>query len=685
MAANAAFFAGASQFSIHSFNSQQTNNVPSPDLDPALLILHKNRALEACHTSKTSLNAAKCKEGTQVEVIEDMTTWADDVLDDPDPPPESILWLRGPAGGGKTCILRTVADIYYGNQSLAGVYFFSTRVAGLDNEAPFIATLASYLIEAIPALFKPVLETIRSNPTIFDQSLEYQLEKLISNHILSIPSESPTPRLLIIDGFDECRDPAERAHLLRIIHSLVTPPHSFRVIIASRPEFDIRTAFKRPHLKSVTRILRLESYDTSEEIHRYLADEFVRIRDTHPAKNSIPLEWPGQDTLEGLTDRSSGIWAYPSTVIKYVCNPHRHPVEQLKHVIDASSNASSGRPFAELDALYDVVLSPPDTDIPLMKQLLHIIVEVTHLGDSHILLPSTLDDLLQLEKGTTEITLCDLHSVLSAADPDRPYVHFHHKSLEDYLCSPERSGNLHQSREDTWADLMTVCTLYLQRWNSKLMDPNAAFNELESDLPIIDDSIGTMSTSNSITSTHTQGDTSAHQRPAETSPKLESVEPGELANVYSTPEPITTSPSARLPDLTNPTRDDVAAHSNSPPKIVSSKLGTGEGGSVGLAAEPVAATSLSQAPSSSIPVSAQVVLDAPIGLLPWQTPPDLDAGEATDAHPTPLAEPRLVDSELFVELAGPIFNWLVLPILVVSFAIYIFMQTDVTSDMCVCV
>ncbi|KAJ2912733.1 hypothetical protein MD484_g7682, partial [Candolleomyces efflorescens] len=485
MAANTTFFAGAHHFNIQGsqFTTTQTTIIRSLDLDPALQILHKNRALEACHTSKTAANAAKCKEGTQVEVIEDITAWVDDVLDDPDPLAESILWLRGPAGGGKTCILRTVACIYQDRQELAGVYFFSTRVAGLDIEAPVIATFVSHLIEVVPALDQPVLHTIRSNPSIFEQSLEYQLEKLLSNHIPFIPTEPPAPRILIIDGLDECRDPRERAHLLGLIHCLVTPPHSFRVIMASRPEFDIRTAFDRPPLDSITKILHLEDYDTSEEIYQYLTDEFARISDTHPAKQSIPSGWPGKDTLHALTGKSSGIWAYPSAIVKYVDNPRRHPVGLLKQVIDASPNASSGRPFAELDALYEIVLNPPDVDILLMKRLLHIVIELTRMGFSSacdLRSTSALDKLLSLEMGTTEITLCDLHSVLSITeDSDHPNICFYHKSLEDYLRAPERSGKLYQSQEDTLADLLTVCTHHLQRWNGILLASNANIEELD--------------------------------------------------------------------------------------------------------------------------------------------------------------------------------------------------------------
>jgi hypothetical protein len=445
--------------------------------------------LEATHTSKTAASAPKCKPGTRVKAIEDITNWADDVPVDPNSSEEveveveveSVLWFRGPAGAGKTCIMREVTRICRKKGKLVGDYFFSTRVPNLDNEAPFVATIVSHLIEAIPALDYPVLQTIKSNPTIFEQSLEFQIEKLISKSTTSIHQQIPAPRILVIDGFDECRDIEQRAHLLQLIHSLVIPPHSFRVIIASRPELDIRTAFDRPPLKSITKILHLENYEASGEIYQYLSDEFTRIRETHPAKQSIPAEWPGQTTLHALTDKSSGGYVYPSVVIKYVDNPRRHPVELLRHVLNTSSTASSQRPFAELDSLYEIILNPPDVNIPLMKRLLHLTIEITRTGSEFevpnssrkILSAPCLDELLSLENGTTEITLCDLHSVLSVTNVEQPWIYFHHKSLEDYLCSPERAGNLYQSQADTHSDIFTVCTHNLELWNQRLVSPIA--------------------------------------------------------------------------------------------------------------------------------------------------------------------------------------------------------------------
>jgi hypothetical protein len=260
--------------------------------------------------------------------------------------------------------------------------------------------------------------------------------------------------------------------------------------MASRPEYDIRTAFNRAPLKSITKILRLEEYEVSGEIYQYLSDEFARIREDHPAEQSIPSDWPGEATLRALTDKSSGIWAYPSTVIKYVDNPRRHPIELLGDVLDASSTASSGRPFAELDTLYKIILNPPDIDILLMKRLLHLTIEITRSGSAtkprtralsqQILSAPRFDEFLSLASGTTEMTFCDLHSVLSVTeDSNRPWIYFHHKSLEDYLCSPERAGDLYQSQEDTHFDILTVCFRNLKLWNQKLASPNADFQDVD--------------------------------------------------------------------------------------------------------------------------------------------------------------------------------------------------------------
>ncbi|KAJ2929099.1 hypothetical protein H1R20_g7993, partial [Candolleomyces eurysporus] len=454
-------------------------------IDPALEILHRYRALEATHTSKTAASAPKCKPGTRFKTVEDIMRWATGLGAVSTPTPDSgksVMWLQGPAGAGKTCIMREVTRLCSRDGVLAGVYFFSTRVPGLDDEAPFVATIVSQLITDIPALNFSVLGFIRSNPTVFEQSLDLQLEKLILDQFASIPPpQSTAPKILIVDGLDECRIQEQRKHILQLLHYLVTSPFPFRVIIASRPEFDLRTAFSQNPFKLNTKILHLEEYDADWDIYNLLSDEFLRIRETHPAKEYLPSDWPGRVTLRTLTEKSSGIFAYPSTVMRYVDNPRRNPVQLLEHILQAPSTASSGRPFVELDALYETILNPPDTDIVLIKRLLHVIMEITCSGflkpsgsftlrsrilpriQSKPLSAHHLDEFLFLDRGTTKTTLCDLHSLLSIPSPDfsgpksdSEHIRFHHKSLEDYLHSPERGGRNYQAQRETLSDILVA-------------------------------------------------------------------------------------------------------------------------------------------------------------------------------------------------------------------------------------
>lgn len=97
------------------------------------------------------------------------------------------------------------------------------------------------------------------------------------------------------------------------------------------------------------------------------------------------------------------------------------------------SLSDAQNPFAELDTLYTLILHPLEVDFPLMKQLLHAILRIR---ESVTL--SFLDDFLQLSAGTAGATLYDLHSILCFSSPNsNGTIHFHQKSLKDFLSSSE--------------------------------------------------------------------------------------------------------------------------------------------------------------------------------------------------------------------------------------------------------
>jgi hypothetical protein len=62
--------------------------------------------------------------------------------------------------------------------------------------------------------------------------------------------------------------------------------------------------------------------------------------------------------------------------------------------------------------------------------------------------PSDVDNLLHLDPGTTDIAISDLHSIVSLGPIPR-LISFHHKSMEDFLMSSSRAGDLYQDAVTT--------------------------------------------------------------------------------------------------------------------------------------------------------------------------------------------------------------------------------------------
>lgn len=376
--------------------------------------------------------------------------------------------------------MREVVALCDKAKRLAAAYFFSTRVPGLDHEQPFVATLVHQMISSIPGIKHIILQRISENDDIFSEALDVQLEKLVIEPLASATSQPatgtethPFPNVIAVDGFDECVNTRERHHVMRLLYALVSLPRPFFVVLASRPELDIRTAFATRQFKSITRTIELHTYDGDSDIRHYICDECDGIRETHPMKRLIPASWPSEETVDALVTKASGNYIFPSTVVKYISNPRRNPLILLGEVMGLAVLTTGINPLAELDALYTHILHPPDADIPLMRRLLHCLSKLNDKRDTSIThTTSYLDDILQLEAGTTDITFCDLHSVLHirplAGFPQENAVGFHHKSLQDFLCKAERSLDLHQPDSDTYIDLVTGYSRHLQKRTREL-------------------------------------------------------------------------------------------------------------------------------------------------------------------------------------------------------------------------
>ncbi|KAF7350764.1 NACHT domain-containing protein [Mycena sanguinolenta] len=368
-------------------------------------ILHRAAALAAIHDSAESYPLPRCHPETRTEMLDDLRKWA--MATDSE---SSILWLHGPAGAGKSAIMRTLASQLHDAGILGGCFFFKRGHATRGNGRTLFSTIAYQLALRIPWLRTPISQAVQNDPSIVARSIESQMRKLI--YETCSPYANYGRLAILIDGLDECDDHGVQQKLLRAIrNSFSKHPIPLRFIVASRPEPQIREVFASPFYSGHYRSFNVEQ--SFEDVRKYLCDEFGRIHlEHHHTMANIPWPWPLPDVLEELVVRSSGHFIYASTIIKFIDDKSYRPTERLKVVQDTNSPGFDSA-FDPLDQLYTTILS----SAPRRSEFMPILY------------------------GETQLLLRGLHSVLQIPSDNHDSISSHHASFLDFLDNPNRSRN----------------------------------------------------------------------------------------------------------------------------------------------------------------------------------------------------------------------------------------------------
>jgi hypothetical protein len=403
----------------------------------------------AFHNSAERYDPPKCHPHTREAVLKRIMVWVDDPANE-----AVIMWLFGSAGAGKSAIAQSIAEMCFQQGKLAASFFFSRNASGRDNETQFISTLVYQLMITIPEIKDAVNKALQDDPLLLSRSLHVQAQGLITkplNDLLTSSSEddfqNPRPRLIIVDGLDECGQAKNQRYVLDVL-STVTRDLAYPLLflVASRPEQIIRDSFSEESMCSITTQLALDdAYLANYDIERFLRDKFHDIVMNHPAGTNIPSGWPSDNDIWRLVKKSSGQFIYASTVVKFVESPCHVPQARLE-VVFGLATPEIATPFAELDALYIKILSnviqiEKALDIPMALMLFNELPPR----------PDLLDCFFSYQPGLTRAILSDLYSILYVPPNVRPpgippmqyytgEIKIFHASLPDFLFDAKRSG-----------------------------------------------------------------------------------------------------------------------------------------------------------------------------------------------------------------------------------------------------
>ena len=198
-----------------------------------------------------------------------------------------MYWMRGPAGVGKSAIAQTCAEKLKDTGHLGAAFFFTVNKH--TNPSCLFISIAYQLTTALPDYRAAVDERISKDKSLVEKKIASQFRFLILERIQELGKQGKRvqPKVIFIDGLDECSGDDAQAEIIKIIASSVREGSTpFHWAIFSRAEPRIVSTFKQENIASVIHSVELPiSREADSEIEMYLRGGFKNILENKISRN----------------------------------------------------------------------------------------------------------------------------------------------------------------------------------------------------------------------------------------------------------------------------------------------------------------------------------------------------------------------------------------------------------------
>ncbi|KAH6881046.1 hypothetical protein B0T10DRAFT_609246 [Thelonectria olida] len=413
------------------------------DIDQKAVLDRLPIAVEASFDSHAEEHNPICLRDTRVDLLRQISEWADD------PRAETIFWLNGMAGTGKSTISRTVARSFATTGRLGASFFFKRGEADRGSLSKFVTTIAAQLVSRVPAFARHAKNAIDADTTILGKGVQEQFKRLILEPLSRIPQDARKAATLIVvvDALDECeRDDDVKLiiNLFSRIKSLQSP--RLRIFVTSRPDLPIRLGFSAIKGKYQNLVLHeIPEHIVEHDISAFLRHELAAIRNNYnnsvPKDRQLPTSWPGQSNVQILVQMAVPLFIFAATVCRFLADRRcGNPDKQLQEVLKYQTRSQE----SQLDATYLPVLDQLVVGLPT-RQRDKVLQEFRDIVGSIVILASplstcALSQMLCVSKDTIDDRLDLLHSVLSIPPSSSSPVRVLHLSFRDFLVDAEKRG-----------------------------------------------------------------------------------------------------------------------------------------------------------------------------------------------------------------------------------------------------
>jgi hypothetical protein len=428
----------------------------------------------------------KCLPGTRESVLRNILLWVKN------PRGQNVFWLNGLAGTGKSTIAQSFSEVVAAGGFLGASFFCSRDYLDRRELKNIFPTLAHQLACHYPHFRSHVVLNIKKDPTLAHTSLISQLKNLLVNPLAG----KNISCVIVIDALDECIDDQPASAILSVLGRFAKQLPLVKFFITGRPEPRIRTGFRLPLLEPLTQIFLLHEVELSNvdsDIRLYLMQKLTAITKRR-SDVDLPNPWPHDNEITALARKSSGLFIFASTLVRFIESEHHKPDKRLQLILSKmGSTRHEGR--TGIDALYSQVLLHAFSDVrestvfvDLRRVLAAIILAFVPLSQRELSM------LLGISTSTISTTLRHLHSVILVPTNKTTKIRIFHKSFPDFLQDHTRctDSRFHVTSDACHRDIVLSCLGLVKKLKKNPCSlPPFMMNQDMLDLPqLLEDRVG---------------------------------------------------------------------------------------------------------------------------------------------------------------------------------------------------
>ncbi|KAG8791588.1 hypothetical protein FRC12_008701 [Ceratobasidium sp. 428] len=390
-----------------------------------------------------------CIPDTRREILLDMLEWAKQVSTSGSPAAtRNLLWVHGQAGLGKSAIATSICEQLDEINWLAASFFCKRDDPDRRSPQRVLSTIIFGLAIHHPTYAEAIRNALEEDPTIPGSPMRKQFDKLVRSPLVSpMLAISRTQHVVVIDALDEC-DEQDRGNLLGLLWSASRLVPWLKVIVTSRPSYDIQAVFDRDGESSFT-AWDLFDYNAKYDIRVFVQQTFAQSPKAYLFPTNLtptPGALSRSEVIDLLVKGASGLFIWARTACEFILNNY-DPPNAVKSV---QNSTGSEDPSEALNELYTAAVKTRIGKLQgknyeqardAVRRCLAAIIVCSSRTPLSIPAMSQLFG-EEIPEHVLRSVVDELKAVLYVDKSGGAAVRVYHASFADYLLAGSKSGDL---------------------------------------------------------------------------------------------------------------------------------------------------------------------------------------------------------------------------------------------------